>query len=178
MRFYTHPSSPTIYERHLAGGPPAHRLFRCWNRRWNRTAPTACGRAGPQPGSVAVAVTATGSATPLSHSVGRAFYLGRNTNENGGRSFPGALDDFRVYDGWVGSAGCAALYTDTCNGSARETGRHVRLGAPPGRASASLVARGRRLPLAPAHLASATVVCRGGPHGRMLRDELCRRRAS
>ena len=59
-------------------------------------------------------VTATGWANPFQHSSHSTFYLGRNSYENGGRSFPGALDDFRVYDGWVGAAGCAALDAGTC----------------------------------------------------------------
>lgn len=49
------------------------------------------------------------------HSPAATFYLGRNTYDNGGRSFPGAIDDVKAYSGWVGAAGCAALYTDTCD---------------------------------------------------------------
>jgi cysteine-rich repeat protein len=41
-----------------------------------------------------------------------SFYLGRNPYQNGGRSLPGALDELRAYDGWIGVDGCAALYTD------------------------------------------------------------------
>jgi hypothetical protein len=36
-------------------------------------------------------------------------YFGYNPAENGGRSFPGDIDDVQVYDGWVGPAGCQAL---------------------------------------------------------------------
>jgi len=50
------------------------------------------------------------------HGSGAEFFLGRNPYENGGRSFPGAFDDVRLYDDWIGAAGCDQLFTTTtCN---------------------------------------------------------------
>ncbi len=46
----------------------------------------------------------------FAHSPASVFYVGRNPYENGGRSFPGAFDDMRVYDDWIGADGCAQLF--------------------------------------------------------------------
>ena len=44
------------------------------------------------------------------HTGGSPSYVGRNPVDNGGRSFPGAIDELQVYDEWVGTAGCASLF--------------------------------------------------------------------
>ncbi len=63
-----------------------------------------------------VVTAADGAHSNFAHSSSAVFYVGRNPYENGGRSFPGAFDDMRVYDDWIGGDGCAQLFqTNTCN---------------------------------------------------------------
>lgn len=50
--------------------------------------------------------------TGYDHASGADTFIGRNPYENGGRSWPGAIDEVQVYDEWVGTTGCASLYAD------------------------------------------------------------------
>lgn len=44
------------------------------------------------------------------HSLDVRTYIGREPYS--GRSFPGSFDEIQVYDGWIGSDGCAALHAE------------------------------------------------------------------
>lgn len=46
------------------------------------------------------------------HSADPGTFIGRESVHNGGRSFPGLVDEVQVYDEWIGEAGCADLYAN------------------------------------------------------------------